>query len=309
MKPIIISSKSQFKNPELVQLLEGYGTVFYQDLDFNLNNAVELFDDEEKILAVDEVNIHGGFDAINEVLPKMKNVKYIIGLSARYDNFDIETAKKLKIKYCNNPDTTSESVAELAIMLMMMIVRKYPLHNASDFYGIDNLGREVSEMSAGVIGYGNIGKRIAGLCNGLGMKVKYWNRSEKRAFYIQVDELHKILVQDIVFISLQTNDDTKKLFTQDFFESLRPNQFIVDTTASDALYDKSKLISMANKGKIAGFAFEAENKYSKYTHVQGNVVITPHIGWGTEDSYSRLYNGWARTIIAALHDEPINEVY
>lgn len=309
MKLIIVSSKAQFKNPELVQLLEGYGAVFYEDFDLNLNTVKELFDDEPKILAIDELNIHGGFDGVNDALPKMKNVKYIIGLSARYEGFDIETAKKLKIKYCNNPDTTSESVAELAIMLMMMITRKYPLHHSGEFYGSNNLGREVREMSAGVIGYGNIGKRIAGLCNGLGMKVKYWNRSEKRAFYIQVDELHKILVQDVIFISLQTNEETKKLFTQDFYDSLRPNQFIIDTTASDALYDKSKLISMANKGKIAGFAFEAENKYSKYTPVKGNVVITPHIGWGTEDSYSRLYNGWARTIIAALQDDPVNEIY
>lgn len=309
MKLIVISSKQQFGDPILLHELEKRGAIFYEHFGIDLNNIPELFDNDDKVLAIDEVNTLGGFKSLNEILPKMKNVKYITNLSARYHEFDLNTANKLGITYSNNPDTTSESVAELAIMDLLALVRNLPLiyKPTFEFYGDKHLGREVKELTVGILGYGNIGRRIASMCMGLGMSVKIWSKNKKVSPFPQV-ELEELIRQDVIFISLPTNNQTKAFFTENFFNSFKANQYIIDTTASDELYDKNLPIQQVNDHKLAGYAFEAENSKSKYIQGTGNVLITPHVGWGTKDSYKRLYENWTKITIAAYENTPINVV-
>ena len=126
-KIIVISPKLNFGDPKLVEALEKKQAIFYEQPPVDLNSVAELFDDDEKTLMIDEVLTKGGFMALNEILPRTKNIKHITNLSARYHEVDLEQMKQLGITYSNNPDTTTESVAELAIMDLFALVRNLPL--------------------------------------------------------------------------------------------------------------------------------------------------------------------------------------
>lgn len=309
MQIIVVSPKANFGDPKLIEELEERGAIFYEHPPVNLNAVSELFDETEKVLMIDEVLTKGGFAALNDILPRLKNVKYITNLSARYHEVDIAQMKRLGIMYANTPDTTTESVAELAMMDLFALARNLPLILEGDFefYGGQHLGREIREMSAGILGYGNVGRRVAELCAAFKMPVKIWSRSEKPSPYHQV-EIMELLKQDVCFITLATGDKARALFGDEFFGALQSNQYIVDVTASDSLYDKSRLIQMANDKKIAGYAFEAENASSTYAEATGNVLVTPHVGWGTKDSYKRLYENWVKASMSAFNGQPINVV-
>lgn len=309
MQIIIISPKSAFKKKKILNRLKKLGTVFYEQNMLDLQDIKELYNKEEKILGLDEVRVRGGYKAINNFLEKFNNVKFVCGISSRYNEFNLEKAKKLDIAFCNNPDTTSQSVAELAIMHMFMLIRNQPLtvKRSFHFYGVNNPGREVKSLTAGILGYGNIGSKIAYICDKLGMEVKFWSRKEKSSKFQQVS-MKQLLKQDVIFICLPTEKGTKKIFDNNFFNNLNKDQFIIDTSASDALYDKNKLIKKVNKKKLLGFGFEAELPTSKYLESEGNITTTPHIGFITKESYDRWYKGWVETILSCYKGNPINKV-
>lgn len=304
-KIVVISPKANFRDTELVAQLEKLGAIFYEKPPVDLDTVSELFDDDEKILMIDEVLTKGGFQALNAVLPRLRRVTCITNLSARYHEVDLKKMAELGIIYCNNPNATTESVAELAIMDLFALVRNVPLmqRDEFEFYGDQHLGREVSGLSVGIVGYGNIGARIAALCAALGMPVKICSRTEKTSPYAQVGLL-QLLDQDVLFISLAADEGAQALFNEDFYGRLRPDQYIVDITATDSLYDKNRLIERVNQGKLAGYAFEAEKPSSVFASVAGNILITPHVGWGTQDSYKRLYGNWVATTISAYNGQP-----
>lgn len=306
-KIVVVSPKANFADRQMVNELENRSAVFYEQAPVDLSKIRELYDADEKILMLDEILTAGGFKSLNEVAPKFKNVTHITNLSARYHEVDLPLLNKLGIKYSNNPDVTTESVAELAIMDMFALVRNLPLVQKGEveFYGGRHLGREIKELSAGILGYGSIGGRIAVFCNAFGMPVKIWSRTPKPGAYPQVP-ISTLLTQDVIFISLAASEDTKSLFTNEFYSTLRDNQYVIDITGTDNLYDKNRLIRMANEKDLAGYAFEAEKDISVFAKLTGNVLITPHVGWGTRDSYKRLYGNWVRATLAAYDGSPLN---
>lgn len=68
-------------------------------------------------------------------------------------------------------------------------------------------------------------------------------------------------------------------------------------------------IQLVKEGMLAGFGFEAESPQSKYVDTKdANISISPHVGWGTQESYRKLYEDWTNTILAAANGKPINIV-
>lgn len=307
MKVVVVSPKSSFRSDLLLSKLEELGAVFYEKSGIDLGEIPELFANEDVVLAIDELQVKGGFETLNSYLPKFKNVKYICGLSSRYHEVDIDEAVARGIVCSNNPGVTTESVAELAFTLMLAITRNLPLHTRSDFdfYGINSLGREYKSLTVGVVGYGNIGGRIAQICDTNGMKVSFWSRNKKHTKY-QQEDISTVFRNDVVVIALPTTAETKMLIDKSLLDTLLPHQYVVDITASDELYDKNIIIDMVNRGKIAGFGFEAETAGSTYINSMGNVLITPHVGWGTKESYHNMYRGWVDSITNASKNMPIN---
>lgn len=307
-KIIVTSTKSFMKYPDLIEKVEKAGGLIIDKYIESFDEILEVLG-KGSVLMLDELNIKGDFKEVNKNLDKLKNIKYICGVSSRYHELDLNKINELKIKYCNNPDTTSQSVAELALMHLMLLIRKQPLYSKDDFdfFGMNNLGRELSSLTAGILGYGNIGSKIAGLCSSMGLQVKFWSRSKKESEHPQVS-IEELLESDVIFISLISGQESKAIFDKSFYNSLNSRKYIVDIVGDDSLYDKNILINMCNRGEMAGFGFEAESPTSKYEKISGNVSISPHVAWGTEESYRRLIEGWVKTTFAAFEGRPINVV-
>lgn len=303
MKIVITDSKSNFPQ-DCLKDLSKYEVRFYEKETLDVEEIHELYSEEEVILGLDELKFNEGYADLNHAIPKLKNVAHIVGLSSRYNLLDTSSLRKHGIGYSNNPNTTTQAVAELGVMMMLMLLRCYSVVKNKNYqwFSREVLGNETTGKRVGIIGLGNIGTVFASICQSLGMQVAYWNRVKKdvELKYLNFDE---VLTSDIVFIGLVTNTETKRIMAG-FESKLGANSILIDVIASDDLYNKNKIIALANEGKIQGFGFEKENSASKYLESNGNVVSTPHIGWATEEADYRLYRQWTDEIIRVAEKCP-----
>ena len=125
----------------------------------------------------------------------MKNVKAICLQTTSFSWIDVAEAKKQDIPVMNLRGFSTEAVAEWAFMMTVNVARKLPLI-IKDGWKQDfskHQGVELKGKTAGIVGLGTIGTRIAEICNGLGMEVVYWSRKSKdeRFSFTELDDLLK----------------------------------------------------------------------------------------------------------------------
>lgn len=211
MKLYITYTRNSFTDNQLQQL-SGIGEVIFLEDLFDLDKAPYLNNDDEKILMIDPDWYNWNVNANH--LSKIKNLKGICLSTTAFDWIDLKYCKENNIVVCNIPKYSTDSVAEYAIFLMMCLAKKYPIQAKTNFkmdYSKYMLNTEIRNKTAGIIGLGTIGTKIANLCNALGMNVIYWNRSEKDSKYEKVDIETIFIKADFIFPTFATNDDTKKI--------------------------------------------------------------------------------------------------
>lgn len=259
MKTVILNPQSGYQDlvsygKELFEKLQSnYEVVSYSHVEPDFSNIPELFDTSEKLVLFNQFSFDEGFDALTKYLPTFKNVRFILSPYSAYEGLDLELLKKMGIKYRNNGGANARSVAQYAITTMLMLLHKFPLlAQLSETADGSVLGEEFHEKTVGIIGMGNVGKEISRLLDKLGMKVVYYNRSAQHTSARQVN-LAEIYEQDIVFITIATNKDTIKLL-HDLPSHLQPQNYVVDVSAAEDLYDKKKVLDLLHQDKIKGYA-------------------------------------------------------
>src|SRR3989344_836206 len=184
-----------------------------------VKNLKFLFDYQPEITPQDLIKIISNYQGLvvrsrtkvtQEVIDKGHNLKVIGRVGSGLDNIDIKEAKKRKIAIVNSPGSNSEAVAELTITLILSLLRKLSLANSSMEDGLwlkkDLKGEELEGKKVGIIGYGNIGKRVAKLLTVFGTEVDHFSRSQK------TNSLKYIFKNsDIVTVHLPLTNETKNL--------------------------------------------------------------------------------------------------
>ncbi len=292
MKPIFLSSKSSHQDlltygkDSFEAMLSKYHGVAYQEFQPDFSDVPELFDDDEKIVIFNHFAIPTGFVALTKQLSNFKNVKYLLSPYSAYEGLDLELVKKLGIRYRNNGGANAKSVAQYAITAMFMLLSKFPVFTRTMTMPDGSiLGEERFGKTAGIIGMGNVGKEILATLQGLGIETVYFNRSDASVSAKKV-ELSEIFKQDLIFISVATNDDTMKLLSS-LPSQLQPHNYLIDVSATDTLYDKRGVCDLLNADKIKGYALELFDPKSLVLSSEKNLVQTPHIAWCTIDAERR----------------------
>lgn len=307
MKIYITYKKDRFTKKQKKDL-EEIGEVIFLEEFFDLDNAPYLKEKDEKILVVDPDWYNWNINANH--LSKIKNLKGVCLATTAFDWIDLEYCKENNILVTNIPKYSTDSVAEYAIFLMMALAKKFPMQLKKDYkmeYSKSMLTTEIKNKTLGIIGLGTIGSKIAEIGSSLGMNVIYWNRTKKDCNYKSVDLETIFTTADFIIPTFATNEETKKLISDDLINKMNNNALINVINNSTEIYNHELLIKRAEEGKIS-YAFEIYDDGKKMYDYKGNIMATAPYAFYTKESIERLLDIWTQNAIAIANNSPQNIV-
>lgn len=249
--------------------------------------------------------------------PKLKLVQL---LSAGYDAVDIEAARRAKVPVSNNGGANAISVAEHAVMLMLTVARRVVWQHASVSggrwrgNGPAPTMYELADKTLGIIGLGNIGRKVARRAQAFGMKVEYYDikrltEDEEDALGVKFRLLRELLKRSD-FVSLHTplNASTKHMIGRAELELMKPHAILVNTSRGPVI-DETALHAHLAAGKIFGAGldvFDEEPPPSNNPLFKlDNVVLTAHFAGPTSDNHvARFRNAFDNVERMLRGDKP-----
>jgi D-3-phosphoglycerate dehydrogenase len=218
-------------------------------------------------------------------------LKVISKHGAGYDNVDVAAATRLKIPVFYTPGANAQSVAELVFCLAVSVARSVTIHDRSLRAGAWNrsgAGLQLSGRCLGVVGLGNVGRKVARLGVAFGMRVIGCDPYIQDKPCEMVDSLNAVLaVSQVLTLHVPLTDETRGMIGAREL-ALLPKDAIVINTARGRVVDEAALAAAIAAGKVygAGFdVFEAEPMPPGHPfHALPRTVLTPHIGGSTAES-------------------------
>lgn len=305
MKLYITYTKNSFTNEQIEELKKVGEIIFLEDT-FDLDKAPYLDDDSEKILVVDPDWYNWDINANH--LSKIKNLKAVCLSTTAFDWIDLEYCRENNILVSNIPKYSTDSVAEYAVFLMMCLAKKFPIQMKKDYkmeYSIPMLTTEIRNKTVGIIGLGTIGTKVAEMCKSLGMNIIYWNRTDKNNDYKKVDIDTIFTTADFIIPTFSTNEETKKLITDERINKMRGNALINVINNPEEIYNHHLLLKLAEEEKIS-YAFEIYGDGKKMYDYKGNIMATAPYAFYTKEAIDRLVAIWCKNVISISNNEPQN---
>ena len=304
---IYITYERSFFTEKQIENLSKYAKLIFLESYFDLDSAEYLKDDEEKILMADPEWYH--WNLRKDHISKIKNLKAICINTTAFDWIDAQYCNNNGIIVTHTPKYSTDSVAEYAIFLMMCLAKKLPIQIKTNYkmeYSHEMLNTEIRGKTVGIIGLGTIGTRIAELCSNLGMKVIYWSKNKKENSYqrVEVDEIFK--KADYIIPTFATNDETRKLITDERIEMMNENNLINIIINPVEIYNHNLVLEKAGKNEI-GYAFEIYDDKT-LNDFKGNVMATAPYSFYTKESIDRLVELWCNNTIGILNNNLQNVV-
>lgn len=226
------------------------------------------------------------------------------------DNVDVKEATARKIKVVNAPGSNSSTVAEHTIALILMLQRN--IYEAArqvkeGNWGWRNyfVGDELRGKTLGVLGMGNIGKRVAKLGDAFGMKVVYLKRDSVQSDFegLSLEEL--LQTADIVSLHLPLSDDTQTLIGEKEL-ALMKREAILINTARAQLIDQKALLEVLNNDIIGGYGADIPAVQTSETDEllkrHPKTIITPHVASLTATTYKNMCVSTVNNVLAILSD-------
>jgi phosphoglycerate dehydrogenase-like enzyme len=230
-------------------------------------------------------------------LCRAARLRLVHKLGAGVNTIDVETATKCGIAVANMPGANAASVAEGTVLLMLAALRRLPaldraVRDGSGWPADPELGetvRDIGGCTVGLIGYGNIAKRVGHIVTALGATVLHTStRDDGRPGWRQLPEL--LAASDIVSLHLPLTDSTAHLLNRDALAQMKPNAVLVNTSRG-AVIDEDALVDALRSRRLAAAGldvFEVEPLASDNPLLRlDNVVLTPHVTWYTADTMRR----------------------
>ncbi len=244
--------------------------------------------------------IHTNFTAeIIEALPKLK---LLCTRSVGYDHIDTDACEKRGIAVCNVPDYGSHVVAEHVFALLLSTLRHIPEGQKKtgegifDYHGLRGMALKGKTM--GIIGTGKIGRCVAKIASGFGMKILAVDQCRTlelvERFGVAYVALPELLQQsDVITLHLPDTKETEHIIDASAFESMKDGVVLVNT-ARGALIDSHALLDALKSGKVRYALLDVleheqnfEENRALISHPR--VVATPHIAFYADDSMKNMY--------------------
>ena len=249
-----------------------------------------------------------------------------IGLTATgVDNVDLDAAIKHDVAVCNIRAYCTQSIVEHVFAVLLnfthsvrqydRIVRAGAWQQADNFCMLELPIRELSAMTIGIVGLGVLGTSVANMARQFGMSVMIAQRPGKQGDPDEGRYDFKDILRDSDVISLHCplTEDTRGLIGADELSLMKPNAILINT-ARGGLVDSAALVEALRKHTIAAAAVDV---LPQEPPVDGdplldydgdNLIITPHIAWGTVEARQNAINEVAANLRAFLKGEEKNRV-
>jgi lactate dehydrogenase-like 2-hydroxyacid dehydrogenase len=253
------------------------------------------------------------------------NLKLVANYATGFDNINLEDAKVRGIVVSNAPAIQSaEAVSEHTISLMLALARKLiPADNftkAGHYEGWDPMlfiGSNFFGKTLGLVGTGQIGKRVAKYARALGLNVLYYDVKRDEAFekeqgVVYRDSMESLLPEaDFVSLHVPLLPSTKHLMNESHFKLMKPTAYLINTSRGPVV-DEVALEVAVREGVIAGAAldvYEFEPKIAENLRSLENVILTPHIASASMEARNEMCEVVLKNVFAFINGEPLpNEV-
>ena len=230
------------------------------------------------------------------------------------DQVDLAAARQLGVPVFNAPFSNTRSVAELTIGEIVMLLRRITPRSASAHAGgwdkSAERSYEVRGKTLGIVGYGNIGSQLSTLAEAMGMRVIYYDRTDKlrHGNTEPVPTLADLLDRsDVVSLHVPDLPSTRGMIGAAEIARMRPGSCLINN-ARGGVVDLDALAAALRSGHLAGAAIDVFPKEPRSaaerfeTPLQGieNVILTPHIGGSTMEAQERIGEEVARKLLDFL---------
>uniref|UniRef100_UPI00272EE6EC D-2-hydroxyacid dehydrogenase n=1 Tax=Geoalkalibacter sp. TaxID=3041440 RepID=UPI00272EE6EC len=261
-------------------------------------------------------------------LAQLPRLRYIGVLATGYNVVDVAAARERNILVTNVPAYSTASVAQLVFALLLELTQQVGHHArlvregrwtaAADFCFWERPLVELDGLTLGIVGFGAIGRRVAGLARAFGMEVLVHTANPDRyretregqdVRFVGLDEL--FASADALTLHCPLTEETRNLVDARRLELMKPSAYLINT-GRGPLVDEAALAAALNAGRIAGAGLDVlsvEPPTSANPLLQAaNCFITPHIAWATRAARERLMATAVANVRAFLAGAPRNVV-
>jgi phosphoglycerate dehydrogenase-like enzyme len=261
-----------------------------------------------------------GFDALfanrertrfsRELLEQLPDVRIIAQTGNHAYHIDLAAAQERGIVVGKASGGFCTGAGELAIGLAISLMRQIPAGHAAIKSGAwpTPVGRELNGKTMGIVGLGHVGSHVARIANAFGMRVLSWTRrpdTSKAATVgaepVDLDEL--LRASDVVSVHATLAPETRGLIDARRLRLMKPTAYLINT-ARGPIVDEAALVTALSDGWIAGAALDVFDQEPlpaghPFTALQ-NVVLTPHLGWPTDNTYEKFAQAAADVLFAHM---------
>jgi D-3-phosphoglycerate dehydrogenase len=264
----------------------------------------------ETVLALDEKSLqeaigNGNVSAIitrgkgqvrAELMDQLPQLQIIARCGVGLDNIDVEEATRRKIKVVNAPNSNANTIAEHTIALMLNLQRnlysaftmvKEGRWNDRGTYA----GDELNGKTLGILGMGNIGKKVARIADALGLQVCYWSAEKEDVPYPMLSFEEVLKNSDVLSLHLPLTPQTSNLINAEAIGKMKEGALLINT-ARGPIIDQKALNDALESGKLGGFAADVltEEPPSQNEPLisHPNTLITAHVGSLTKSTYTQM---------------------
>lgn len=240
-----------------------------------------------------------------ELLETLPNLRIVAQTGNHAYHIDLAAAAERGVIVARASGGFSYGAAELALALAMALMRQIPAANAALKRGEwrTPMTRVLHGKTLGIVGLGQVGRHVASLGRAFGMQVLWCSRNSSPG------ELDALLARsDVVSIHATLTPQTRGLIDARRLALMKPTAYLINT-ARGAIIDEAALVSVLKENRIAGAGldvFDEEPLPPRHplTTLE-NVVLTPHLGWPTDEGYERFADAAADVLLAYLEGRDV----
>lgn len=259
-----------------------------------------------------------------EKIAQLPRLKYIGVLATGYNVVDIEAAHERGIIVTNVPAYSTESVAQMVFAHLLTVTNRtehYAIQNRSgrwtanpDFCYWDFPLMELAGKTFGIVGLGNIGRRVAEIAFAFGMKVKAMTSKSQAQLPAGIEkaELQTLLSSaDVLSLHCPLTDKTRHLINADTLRQMKPTAILINT-GRGPLIDDQAVADALKEGRLGAFCADVLTTEPPSSNnpllSQPNAFITPHIAWASTEARTRLLQIAIANVRAFANGKPQNAV-
>jgi D-3-phosphoglycerate dehydrogenase len=244
------------------------------------------------------------------VIAAAPDCRLVSRLGIGLDNIDVAYCTRRKIPVTNVPDYCLIEVAEHALAQLLSLARKIAFYHYETQNGRYQLQsgtvlRRIEGQTLGIVGLGNIGRRLAVKAMGLGLKVIAYSRSRRDPLpdvpFVELDEL--LARSDYISLHVPATAQTRHMMNATTLAKMKPTAFLINT-ARGALIDQPALARALDAGHLAGAALDVQDpeppNLAEPPFNDPRVLVSPHAAFVSVESLENLRSRVARQVVTRL---------